>query len=277
MKHYYVFRIQYLGYRYHGWMIQPNVKTVQGMIDRTFNYILEGKKFKTLGSSRTDAMVSANIMSFELFVDESIAPSDGHQYDGIAPRDFKTLDDFLAFFNLNLPLDIRALSVVKVSKEFNIIQNNKIKEYKYLFSYGEKIHPFATSLVANFQFDLDIDLMIQGAKLFEGKHNFKQYCTKPSEKTIFDREVLRSEIEENTLYTANFFPEKSFIFHIHSAGFMRNQVRLMMSHLISLGRGSISLDDIRYALEGNMEKPLRHIVPASGLILHAVKDKGLNE
>jgi len=272
MRHYYVFQIQYLGYRYHGWMVQPNVKTIQGMIDRTFNYVLDGKKFKTLGSSRTDAMVSANIMSFELFVDEPIAlPEKANEASNLKQTGNK-MDDFLSFFNLNLPLDIRAISVEEVSKDFNIIQNNKVKEYAYLFAYGDKIHPFATSLVANFQFDLNIDLMMEGAKLFEGKHNFKQYCTKPSEKTIFEREVLKSEIEINTLYTANFFPETTYVYHIHSAGFMRNQVRLMMSHLISLGRGSISLDDIKYALEGNMEKPLRHIVPASGLTLNRVRE-----
>ena len=56
-KYYYVITIQYLGYRFHGWQKQPDVKTVHLMIDRTLNFILEGKKFKSLGSGRTDAMV----------------------------------------------------------------------------------------------------------------------------------------------------------------------------------------------------------------------------
>ena len=266
MKHFYTFQIQYLGFRYHGWMVQPQVKTVQGMIDRTLNYVLDGKKFKTLGSSRTDTMVSANTMSFELFVNEPLAlPKKAYEVDDFVPSG-KVFDDFLAFFNFNLPMDIRALALDEVSKDFNIIQNNKIKEYVYLFAYGNKPHPFSTPLLVTFPYDLDIELMKEGARLFEGKHNFKQYVTQPSAKTVFEREILKSEIEKNTLYTANFFPEKTFAYHIHSAGFMRNQVRLMMSHLVSLGRGLITLDDIRFALEGNADKPLRYIAPASGLI-----------
>ncbi len=266
MKYFYVFQIQYLGFRYHGWMVQPNVKTVQGMIDRTLNYVLDGKKFKTLGSSRTDAMVSANSMSFELFVDQPLAlPKKAFGADNFIPTG-NTIDDFLAFFNLNLPMDIRALAVDEVSKDYNIIQNNTIKEYVYLFAFGNKPHPFSTPLLVTFPYNLNIEKMKEGARLFEGMHNFKQYVTQPSEKTVFEREILKSEIEINSLYTANFFPEETFAYHIHSKGFMRNQVRLMMSHLVSLGRGLITLDDIRFALEGNAENPLRYIVPASGLI-----------
>ena len=65
-KYYYVVTIQFLGYRFHGWQKQPNVKTIHLMIDRTINFILEGKSFKTLGAGRTDAMVSAQEAAFEL-------------------------------------------------------------------------------------------------------------------------------------------------------------------------------------------------------------------
>ena len=40
-RFYYLIKIQYLGYRFHGWQKQPKVKTLHLMIDRTFNYILE--------------------------------------------------------------------------------------------------------------------------------------------------------------------------------------------------------------------------------------------
>ena len=69
-RFYYVITIQYLGYRFHGWQKQPNLKTVHLMIDRTFKFILEDKPFKTLASGRTDAMVSANASAFELFLYE---------------------------------------------------------------------------------------------------------------------------------------------------------------------------------------------------------------
>ena len=42
------------------------------MIDKTLKFILEKKRFKTLGSGRTDAMVSAQEAAFELFMEEPI-------------------------------------------------------------------------------------------------------------------------------------------------------------------------------------------------------------
>ena len=67
-KYFYLFKIQYLGYRFHGWQKQPNLKTVHLMVDRTLKFILQEQKFKTLGAGRTDAMVSANEAAFELFL-----------------------------------------------------------------------------------------------------------------------------------------------------------------------------------------------------------------
>ncbi|MCK5098661.1 MAG: tRNA pseudouridine(38-40) synthase TruA, partial [Desulfobacteraceae bacterium] len=140
-----------------------------------------------------------------------------------------------------------------------------------LFSFGEKSHPFCAPLMSSFQDDLDLDLMKKGALLFKGKHNFKKYCTKPNPGAIFEREVLKSKIEENNIYKANFFPAKSYAYHIHSKGFMRYQVRLIMGQLFSLGRGEIGLSEIKESLEGRDDKPLRHIAPSSGLILNKME------
>ena len=46
--YYYLIEVQYLGFRYHGWAKQPNVKTVQGMINRTLKFILGDLAFKTI-------------------------------------------------------------------------------------------------------------------------------------------------------------------------------------------------------------------------------------
>ena len=189
-KYFYVITIQYLGYRFHGWQKQPDVKTLHLMIDRTLNFILDGKRFKSLGAGRTDAMVSAENAAFELFVFEPI----------------EDLDAFLALFNHNLPQDIRATGIREVDAKFNIIKHSKIKEYNYLFTYGEKCHPFCAPIMTTILDDLDIELMKQGAKLFEGSHNFKSYCFRPTDNGIYDREILTCELVENTIYQANYFP-----------------------------------------------------------------------
>jgi tRNA pseudouridine38-40 synthase len=254
-KYFYVITIQYLGYRFHGWQKQPNLKTLHLMVDRTLNFILEGKYFKSLSSGRTDAMVSAESAAFELFLEE--------------PLEDKTA--FLALFNHNLPQDIRALEIREVDKHFNIINSSKIKEYLYLFSVGKKNHPFCAPIMTTILEDLDIELMKQGASLFQGEHFFKSYCYKPTDNGIYNREILLCELVDNTIYTANYFPEKSYLLRVKGKGFMRNQIRLMMGTLIDLGKGKLSLEDIEASLLPDSTIRLEYIAPASGLILNNIE------
>ncbi|WP_452224487.1 tRNA pseudouridine synthase A [Lacinutrix chionoecetis] len=250
-KYYYLITIQYLGYRFHGWQKQPDVKTLHLMVDRTLNFILEGKRFKSLASGRTDAMVSAEETAIELFLFEPISNHEA----------------FLKLFNTNLPQDIRALTITEVDAEFNIINSSKVKEYLYVFAFGDKFHPFCAPILTTILDDLDIEIMKQGAKLFEGQHYLKTYCYKPSDNGIYNREILTCEIVENNIYTANFFPKQSYLLRVRGKGFMRNQIRLMMGTLIDLGKGKLTLNDIENSLiPGNTVK-MEYIAPASGLIL----------
>ncbi|MCF7568691.1 tRNA pseudouridine(38-40) synthase TruA [Sabulilitoribacter arenilitoris] len=254
-KYYYLISIQYLGYRFHGWQKQPDVKTLHLMVDRTLNFILEGKRFKSLSSGRTDAMVSAESAAFELFLFEPI----------------EDLNAFLKLFNYNLPQDIRALNIKEVDAKFNIINNPKVKEYLYLFAFGQKCHPFCAPIMTTIHDDLDIDLMKQGAKLFEGKHYFKSYCFKPTNNGIYNRDILLCELIGNTIYTASFFPKTSYLLRVKGKGFMRNQIRLMMGTLIDLGKGKLSLNDIKLSLKEDTAKKMDYIAPASGLILNNIE------
>jgi len=254
-RYYYLLKIQYLGYRFHGWQKQPDVKTIHLMIDRTLKYILKDVRFKTLGAGRTDAMVSANEAALELFI-----------YN--AP--ITEFDSFLERFNHNLPQDIRALSIEEVDKEFNIIQDSKLKEYHYVFSEGKKNHPFCAPIMTTILEPLNVDVMKQGAKLFMGHHNFKTYCYRATNKGEYNRTIDFSEIVDNVIYTANFFPEQSYIFKVKGKGFMRNQIRLMFGALIKLGRGEVSLEYIENTLKRDSIEVMDYIAPASGLILHSV-------
>ncbi|MFD2550900.1 tRNA pseudouridine synthase A [Bizionia sediminis] len=253
-RFYYLVTCQYLGYRFHGWQKQPQVKTIHLMIDKTLNFIFNGKRFKTLGSGRTDAMVSANQAAFELFT--------YHEIDD--------LDAFLVLFNTNLPQDIRALSITPVTADFNIIQDSKIKEYLYLFAHGKKQHPFCAPIITTILDPLNIEAMKKAAKLFEGFHNFKSYCYKPTDHGVYNREIITCEIVENNLFTANFFPEESFILRVTGKGFMRNQIRLMMGALIEVGKGTKSLQDITNSLTNSHQVSIYYVAPASGLILNSV-------
>ncbi|UXP30939.1 tRNA pseudouridine(38-40) synthase TruA [Reichenbachiella agarivorans] len=250
---FYLIEFQYLGYRYHGFQKQPNVKTIQLRLEKTLNHVLGHKEHKTLAAGRTDAMVSVNQSYFELFVQEELHTQ-----------------EFFQELNKNLPSDIRALSIKQVDEKFNIIQHSKIKEYLYLFSFGAKNHPFAAPYICHIREPLDIPLMTEAASLYQGKHNFQNFVHKPSEKTVFEREILHSEIVINDIYTANFFPEQSYIFRVSGPGFMRYQVRMMVGALFSLGKGEIDLEEFKLSLIEKRKEPYTYIAPATGLVLNSV-------
>lgn len=257
-RKYYIIKIQYLGFRFHGWQKQPEVNTVQRMMDRTLAYVLGHKKFKTLAAGRTDAKVSVNETYIELFLDEG----------------YLDFDEFMPLFNLNLPQDIKALSIEETNDKFNIIQHAKQKEYLYIFTFGEKIHPFAAPFMVAFPEVLNILVMQQAAKLFEGTHDFRNYTYKPTPTTHTIGTITTCELIENKKYEANFFPKKSYLLRVVGEGFKRNQIRIMMARLMELGKGDIDLETIKKSLSQPKEVlPITYIAPASGLILQSVDFK----
>tara|TARA_R110002050_G_scaffold16019_2_gene49127 strand:+ start:225215 stop:226000 length:786 start_codon:yes stop_codon:yes gene_type:complete len=255
-RNYYLLKVQYLGFRYSGWQKQPGQKTIESMLLKTLKFILPDRKFKILGAGRTDAKVSALEAAFELYLDE----------DPIID-----LKDFLHLFNINLPPDIRILNISAVDEAFNIIQNSKEKEYVYLFSFGEKSHPFCAPYLVTFLDDLAIEKMIDVARLFEGTHNFKSYTARPQENAKFIRTVNSCEIMENKILKANFFPDKSYALHIKGEGFMRYQIRMIMGVLVQVGKGELTPEEVAFSLTLESEIKLPYVAPGSGLILNKLE------
>lgn len=250
----YLISLGFLGFRFSGWQKQPNAKTLHDIVDKSLSFVLKEATYKTVGIGRTDAKVSANGYILQLFTNEKIIE-----------------EMFLKHLNSNFPADFKANSISEVAVDFNIISAPKIKEYHYYFSFGEVNHPFAAPFIVNEEGNLNIQLMKKGAKLFQGVHYFHKYCTKPSEKTIFKRTIDYCEIEENTILTASFFPEQSYVLKVIGKGFLRYQIRLMMATLFELGKGNLSLQYIKDSLKADNDKQfMRHIAPGSGLQLYKV-------
>ncbi|WP_405414900.1 tRNA pseudouridine(38-40) synthase TruA [Maribacter sp. Asnod1-A12] len=248
----YLVRLQYLGFRFNGWQVQPKLRTISGMLNKTFSFLYPDEVFKILGAGRTDSKVSSLDGAFELFVENEVSD----------------LGNFMSEFNKNLPTDIRLLSIIPVNKTFNIIKDSKIKEYHYYFSFGSKNHPFSAPFITNYIDQLHLDIMKEGAALFEGVHDFSVYTSglKPNSKTI--RNIESCKIVINDILTANFFPECSYILKVKGSGFMRYQIRMMMGALVQLGKNELNLDDIKNSLIEGSDIKLKTIAPGSGLMLN---------
>ena len=251
----YLIRLQYLGFRYSGWQIQPNQRTIEGMLVKTLRFIYPDRNFKLLGAGRTDAKVSALDAACELFVEEEL----------------DDVEKVLWLFNKNLPPDIKVCSIQPKRADVNLIRDSKLKEYVYLFSFGQKNHPYSAAFIGNYMETLDIELMKTGAKLYEGTHDFSVYTAelKPDTKSV--RTIISCQVEENTLLTASFFPNTSYAFRVSGKGFMRYQIRMMMGALIQLGKNELSLKELERSLEPNCSLKLTTIAPGSGLHLNTLE------
>ncbi|WP_113925108.1 tRNA pseudouridine(38-40) synthase TruA [Cognataquiflexum aquatile] len=251
----YLFYLQYLGLRYHGWQKQPGVKTIQSSLEKAFRYVLSHEDFTILGASRTDTGVSCNRGAFELFLKHEISP------------------DLLDALNSILSSDIRLLEFHPVPLTFNIIQDVAWKEYRYHFAIGEKFHPFAAGNLTFFEGIPDLDLMKKGAKLFVGKHDFRRFCSVDKVTDDYVREVYSLEIFQHAQAGSGLIPEKAFTFSVKGKGFLRYQVRIMMAALMDLGLGKITLEDLKNALDSDQTSSISVAAPANGLVLEMVEFK----
>lgn len=257
-RHYYLISVQFLGFRYSGWQKQPHQKTVEGMLLKTLKFILPKTPVKILGAGRTDAKVSALETAFELFIDDTA---------------IQDIPLFIEEFNKNVPPDIRILDCKRITSSFNIIKDAKIKEYVYLFSFGEKNHPFCAPLMTNILDNLDMEEMQKAALLFQGTHDFRAYTAKPKEGKKMIRTIDSCKIIENRMLKANFFPKKSYMLQVQGTGFMRYQIRMIMGALFQLGKGELTMIQLEASLKSNTTIQLSYVAPGSGLILNKVAFK----
>ena len=239
----------YLGFRYHGVQKQSHFNTIQAQFEKALENVLKGNAFKTRFSSRTDALVSS-LESYALVMCEKEM----------------SLEDLTLGLG-KLPADIKIIDIKNVSDKFSLQENILSKTYHYSFSCGDEVmHPFVAPHMAHYREKLDITLMEKGAKIFQGKHNFKNYSHKPRSTWSFEREIITSALEPYQSLSI-YAPKEAYIFKVTSKGFLRGQMRLMMGSLLRLGLHEMSLSDLEHSLKGGDENFVKWLAPSSGLLL----------
>ncbi|KEO74942.1 tRNA pseudouridine(38-40) synthase TruA [Anditalea andensis] len=251
--HTYLFWIQYLGFRYHGWQKQPNLKTIQGRLERVIRYVLGHDNFSILAAGRTDSGVSCENGAFELFNIDPII-----------------IGAFIEEVNISLPDDIRLLSGQVVSSKFNIIQDVQSKEYRYYFTHGEKPHAFVAGNMAWVHGTLDIGLIEKAVDAFIGEHDFRRFCSKNKNTDNYVRKISEAEIIVVDPVFGNLYPEKVYCFRVKGTGFLMHQVRMMVGALFLIGQGKLTREDIKEALVSPDHLPLAGKAPAHGLVLNNI-------
>jgi len=180
--------------------------------------------------------------------------------------DFDPIQDelqYCALLNRQLPPDIRMLAwCPSPPLDFSARFSCRERRYKYFFTqpaFSPTPHNLETGVKdpnAMKEAWLDIDAMREAAKLYEGLHDFRNFCKVDGGKQIsnYERRIFYSNIEEvedqtNTMSYVNapdFLPSKPLIsnsnpkiytFSLNGSAFLWHQVRHMVGVLFLVGQG----------------------------------------
>jgi tRNA pseudouridine38-40 synthase len=250
--------LAYDGHDFAGWQVQPDRLSVQGTLVSAFEH-LTGEKTLPQGSGRTDAGVHA-LAQIATVTTNSPIP----------------VDNLIRALNDILPHSIRVLAAEEMPPEFHARRSAIAKTYRYHI-YREAIcSPFQARYVYHHPYPLDESRMIQAAALVEGEHDFTSFAAVDPERNK-DRGKDRSKesIEINnvrTIYLSRWQRHgDELIYTVRGNGFLHHMVRNLVGTFLMVGKGSLSVADVRRILELRDRSAAAATAPASGLFLVSVE------
>src|ERR1700742_1401888 len=146
--------LAYDGTDFHGWQVQPDRVTIQGLLRDALARIT-GEDVLPQGSGRTDAGVHAlgQVASFALQAPIPAA-------------------NLVRALNRILPGSIRVLSAARVADDFHARHSAQAKTYEYKIFRGEICPPWQAPYVYALNSRLDVHAMQRCALMVLGEHDF---------------------------------------------------------------------------------------------------------
>jgi tRNA pseudouridine38-40 synthase len=236
--------VAYDGTNYHGWQLQPNVDTIESVLNNALSALFK-EDIKVIGASRTDTGVHA-LGNIAVFDTEARMPAEKVAY----------------ALNQRLPDDIRIQSSGEVALDFHPRRQESQKTYVYKILNRE--FPLPTErLYSYFTYvPLDIQLMQKAADYLVGEHDFKSFC---SVNTVAETTV-------RTIYGISVTKEGDMItIKVTGSGFLYNMVRIIAGTLMEAGKGRLSPDKIPEILDALDRTHAGPTAPACGLTLYEYK------
>lgn len=237
----YFLQIAYRGTHYHGWQIQQNATTVQGVIQARLGQILRSE-VQLVGSSRTDTGVHAR----QQFAHVDLAPG---------------LDVQKLHYQLNavLPPDIAIERIRPVKPHAHARFDALARTYVYTIVRTKA--PFQEATSYWLRAPLDVSKMNAAAALLGHKQDFKRLCKKHPA----DRHCLCTIMEAGWVVQ-----QDQLLFRIKANRFLRGMVRIIVGLLLQIGQGQVSLAAFEAFIDHKAHDLAVSLVPAQGLVLTEV-------
>ncbi|MBT8405746.1 MAG: tRNA pseudouridine(38-40) synthase TruA [Gemmatimonadetes bacterium] len=239
--------LHYDGSGFHGWQVQPGLRTVQGEIEAVVERVTLGHR-TVLGSGRTDAGVHATgqvaTVSFPAR--------------WTAARARKAL-------NALLPRDIWVEHAREVPRAFH--PRYDALERHYLYRVGTAEHsasPFHRPFCWAFGEPLDPDRLAEAAAALPGEHSFRRF-SKAGQPHRGERCTVREAARTP-------WDGLGFVFSIRANRYLHHMVRYLVGTMVDIGRGRRNVGEMVALLE-DPDGELRTSPPAppGGLYLQRVR------
>jgi tRNA pseudouridine38-40 synthase len=238
--------LEYEGTRYSGWQIQKNARTVQGELADAIGVVLGTAEFDLYGSGRTDAGVHALQQVAHLEARTVLAPE-------ILKR--KVNDE--------LPSDINILEIEKAPPHFHARRDAVSRSYLY------QISTRRTALGKRFVWwvkdKLDIDMMKKAGEMFVGMKDLQSFTADDPEEKSTTVALEKIEIVRHGAL---------ILIRITGSHFLWKMVRQIVGVMVEIGRGKLSLNDLKGYLATASDIPAKLTAPPSGLFLERVSYEG---
>lgn len=235
--------LAYDGSDFHGWQVQPGLRTVQGELMRALTRLvpLSGPP---PGAGRTDAGVHARGQVTSVPV----------EHVDLVRRIARALPRMM-------PSDIGIVSVVEAPPGFHARHSATGRRYVYRVAFRyDPMRRLDHLLVRG---ELDLDAMRAAAAELLGEHDCTSFCRPSSLEPGRTRCVIRmSELREE---------EDTLIFDIAADRFLHSMVRVIVGTLLEIGRGRRPASAFGDIIAARHRDAAGATAPAHGLCLEEVE------
>jgi tRNA pseudouridine38-40 synthase len=240
MKDRYQVTLAYDGTDFHGSQRQPNVRTVQGEVEKALQEIA-WKGRKTYFAGRTDAGVHAagQVAAFDL--------DWAH-----------TREDLQRALNANLPRDISAKKVVKAKQDFQPRFDALYRRYRYRIRCDPIRDPLQDRYIWRVWPDVNLSRMREASSHLLGVHDFGALGSPHQEDGSTIREVREAVWRKE---------KETYTFQIVGNAFLYHMVRHILILLVQIGQGRKPVNRVAAHLDRPGGPPARGLAPARGLTL----------
>ena len=235
--------VEYDGTDYHGWQIQPDGPTIQGVLEDAIRRML-AESVRVAAAGRTDAGVHAagQVVSFTL-------------------QRAVSADTLARGLNALTPGDISIRDAVVVSDDFDPRRAARSRVYVYRIWNARWPSPFWRRYAWHVFHPLDLEQMRAAAACLVGEHDFTSFQAAGCDADNPVRCVLRSDV-------ASASPLLTYT--IEATAFLRHMVRNIVGTLVEVGSGGRTPGDMLALLAARDRTAAGPTAPACGLCLTEV-------